>query len=99
MVRKKQSKLEAELAEFREVRFSHNSAEEFFRAKGIPLSNYDSIYLSVAYVDVDDADKKLYKTELKLADVAIKRNCKYVTNIDYCTNCIAGTGLRLKRQV
>jgi len=39
----------------------------------------------------------LFKTEMKLAEEARKKGCRYVTNIDYCGPCIAAAGLRPKR--
>ena len=96
MVRKKQSKLEAELAEFREVCFSHNSAEEFL-FKRESIESYCPIHLSAAYIAAkNDDDERIYQTELKLARKAIEKGCRYVTNLDYCINCIAGTGLLKK---
>mgnify|MGYP001589357275 FL=1 len=92
----KKSKLERELAEFRDSNFSHNSAEEFLRFKGDSPDNYTTIYLSAAYVEARDADKKIYETELKLAQTAREKGCRYVTNMDYCGPCIAATGLKPK---
>ena len=92
--RKEQNKLEAKLAEFREDNFSHNSAEEFLRFKRDSIVNYIPIYLSAAYVSGKEGDEKIYQTELKLAQKAIRTGCLYVTNIDYCGPCIAATGLR-----
>jgi len=90
----KRRKLEAKLAEYRDTHFSHNSAEEFLRSKGDSPRNYEQVHLSVAYVKMNNDEERLELTELRLAMKAIEKECEYVTNIDYCTNCIAGTGLR-----
>lgn len=99
--RKGKSKLEKELEEalntdpahYRKFHFSHNSAEEFLRFKGESPENYRPIHLSVVYVNAKD-DERICQTELKLAQKAIDKGCRYVTNIDYCGPCIAGTGLK-----
>lgn len=91
---KEQSKLERELSEFRDKNFSHNSAEEFLRFNGENPSNFESVHLSAAYVKAENDDDKIYKTELKLAQKAMEKRCRYVTNMDYCSNCIAATGLK-----
>jgi len=89
----KQNELEVKLAEFRDINFSHNSAEEFLKFKGDSPNNYQPIYLSAAYAAMKNEDEKISQTELKLARKAVEKGCRYVTNLDYCLNCIAGTGL------
>ena len=92
----KKNKLEADLEEFVDAHFSHNSAKEFLVFRRESVDNYETIHLSVAYVDAKTEDEKIHQTELKLAQKALERGCKYVTNIDYCGPCIAATGLRRK---
>jgi len=78
--------LDKEIAKFREENMSHNSAEEFLSNRGDSIENYRDIFLSVEYL------KDTFETELKLAKTAIRKGCKYVTNIDYCQPVIAATG-------
>ena len=77
------------IVKFKEENMSHNSAEEFFSNRGDSIENYRDIFLSVEYLDVPN---KIHETELKLAETAIQKGCKGVTNIDYCQPCIAATG-------
>jgi len=67
--------------------------EEFLKFKGDSPNNYQPIYLSAAYAAMKNEDEKISQTELKLARKAVEKGCRYVTNLDYCLNCIAGTGL------
>ena len=78
--------LDKEIAKFREENMSHNSAEEFFSNRGDSVENYRDVFLSVAYL------KTTFETELKLAETAMGKGCKYTTNIDYCQRVIAATG-------
>src|SRR3989344_3710398 len=95
--REELNRLERELAEFRDSNFSHNSAEEFLRFKRESIESYCPIHLSAAYIAAkNDDDERIYQTELKSARKAIEKGCRYVTNLDYCINCIAGTGLLKK---
>ena len=79
---------------YRENCFSHTSAEELFAERGITMGNYDSEHISVQYVCKGDNEIEL--TERKLADEAICRNYKFVTNRDYCGPCIAARGWKSK---
>jgi hypothetical protein len=86
------SKLE-DLDKFRRDNFSHNSYRELLEKRGEFPEDFRDIFLSVAYINSEDEDKRIHGTELKLAEKAMKEGCEYVTNIDYCGPCIAATGL------
>lgn len=85
---------------FGEENMTHISAEEFLSRLDDSVDNYIPIRLSVSYLGGSDLDF-VYVTELRLARKALKKDCKYVSDMDYCqfdpdkkTLILVATGLK-----
>jgi hypothetical protein len=75
-----------EVYRFRKENISHNSAEEFFRNRGMGegyLRDFRDRHLRANVFNLRGKDF-VECAELLLAQTAIQEGCEYVTNIDYC---------------
>lgn len=85
--------------EFVATRMSHNGYKEYFDSIGVNPNDYKPTHLSIPHFEKTPSSEFSYHAELTLAQNAIEKGCKYVTNLDYCQfnpdkGCmiLAGTG-------
>ena len=78
--------------EYRKKYFSHKSGEEFFRITRRDIKKFVPRHMSRAYYNSSNSGEDLLRTEIRLAEEAIREEYECVTDIDYCGPCIAATG-------
>jgi hypothetical protein len=93
---------ELSLDDFAKLRMSHIDRIEFLRRIGDNPDNYDLIDIRASHQGNPKEDY-LHGAELKLACIALKERCAYVTNMDYTSHdpvkrtvSISAKGLRKK---
>ena len=75
--------------EFRQTRFTHEDVDSLMKERGVSKRRYTSNHMSKAY---PDTSTRVYDAELALAREAIAVGYEFVSNLDYCSNCIAARG-------
>ncbi len=92
------------LCDFSKANLSHIDKNEFLRRMGENPDDYSDIKIHINYQGVPDEDY-VGNAEIKLSKRAIKKGCKYITNINYTIHhpemravSISGKGLKPKKK-